>query len=216
MSTPQETKAVLEAMENSMYEWRTISGVARETDLDPEIVREVIKNNPDKIRHSRLPSRSGEELYKVHTPRSTPAKFRTRTAPPRKAPPPQRPDVLGPETIFISFSRDDWDEFIKPLVIDLRNRGFTVWIDQQSIRHGSNWGDAIQEALETCERMVLCVSPNSMRSTQAKNEYRYSLSMNKTVIPLVLRQARMPYELASIQFVSYEDRDSLIQVLLTE
>lgn len=67
MSTPQETKAVLEAMENSMYEWRTISGVARETDLDPEIVREVIKNNPDKIRHSRLPSRSGEELYKVHT-----------------------------------------------------------------------------------------------------------------------------------------------------
>jgi hypothetical protein len=132
---------------------------------------------------------------------------------PTGQPAPQQPDTLSPETIFVSYDRDDWDEFVQPLVIDLRKRGFRVWIDQLSIRRGANWSDAIQEALETCDRMVLCVSPNSMQSPQAKNEYRYFLSMNKTVIPLVLREARTPYDLASIQFVSYDDRDVLIQVL---
>jgi hypothetical protein len=132
---------------------------------------------------------------------------------PAEQPAPQQPDVLSSQTIFISYDRDDWDEFVQPLVIDLRQRGFKVWIDQLSIRRGSNWVDAIQEALDTCERMVLCVSPNSMQSARAKDEYRYFLSMNKTVIPLVLRQARTPYDLASIQFISYEDRDVLIQEL---
>jgi hypothetical protein len=106
-------------------------------------------------------------------------------------PGPQQPDVPSSETIFISYDRDDWDEFVQPLVVDLHQRGFKVWIDQLSIRRGANWGDAIQEALDTCERMLLCVSPHSMRSPQAKNEYRYFLSMNKTVIPLVLREATL-------------------------
>jgi hypothetical protein len=192
------------------------SGRTRETNIDPEIVREVIKNNPDKIRKSRLPSRRGEELYKVHTPRSTPAKFQTRTAPPRKAPPPRLPDVPSPETIFVSYSRDDWDEFVEPLVIDLRNRGFKVWIDQQSIRRGIDWSDAIQEALDTCERMIVCVSPESMNSRQVRDEYRYFRDEGKTVLPLICREISMPYDLTRIQFVSYEERDLLIRELLTE
>jgi len=145
----------------------------------------------------------------IRQPRSASAEVEV----PTEQPAPQQPDVLSPETIFISYDRDDWEAFVQPLVIDLRQRGFKVWIDQLSIRRGANWSDAIQEALDTCERMVLCVSPNSMKSSQAKNEYRYFMSMNKTVIPLALREARTPYDLASIQFISYEDRDVLIQEL---
>jgi hypothetical protein len=158
---------------------------------------------------TRNRSRTDSVSESIHRPRSAPSE----TEVPAGQPAPQQPDNLSPETIFISYDRDDWDEFVQPLVIDLRNRGFKVWIDQLSIRRGTNWSDAIQEALETCERMVLCVSPNSMQSPQAKNEYRYFLSMNKTVIPLVLREARTPYDLASIQFISYEDRGLLIQEL---
>ena len=64
MATPQETKAVLIALDYSDHEWRTIPGLAQETDLEPETVHEVSKENPDKIRRSRIPSRNGHDLYK--------------------------------------------------------------------------------------------------------------------------------------------------------
>ena len=64
MATPQETKAVLNALTYSDYEWRTITGLAQDTDLKPETVHEVIKENPDKVRRSLKPSRDGQDLYR--------------------------------------------------------------------------------------------------------------------------------------------------------
>jgi hypothetical protein len=130
-------------------------------------------------------------------------------------PDPTQADTLRPETIFISYSRKDWDEFVKPLVFDFRQRGLKAWIDQQGIRSGTDWGDAIDKALRTCQRMVVCVSPNSMESEQVKREYRFFLRKNKTVFPLLCREAdNTPYDLDTIQYILYEYRSKLVEELL--
>jgi hypothetical protein len=41
----------------------------------------------------------------------------------------KQPDILSRETIFIAYSRKDWDDFVEPLVAHLRNHGFKVWLD---------------------------------------------------------------------------------------
>jgi TIR domain len=130
-------------------------------------------------------------------------------------PDPTQADTLRPETIFMSYSRKDWDEFVKPLVFDFRQRGLKAWIDQQGIRSGTDWSDAIDKALRTCQRMVVCVSPNSMESEQVKREYRFFLHKNKTVFPLLCREAdNTPYDLDAIQYISYEYRSKLVEELL--
>jgi hypothetical protein len=130
-------------------------------------------------------------------------------------PDPTQADTLRPETIFISYSRKDWDEFVKPLVFDFRQRGLKAWIDQQGIRSGTDWSDAIDKALRTCQRMVVCVSPNSMESEQVKREYRFFLRKNKMVVPLLCREAdNTPYDLDTIQYIPYEDRSKLVEELL--
>ena len=128
---------------------------------------------------------------------------------------PTQADTLLPETIFISYSRKDWDDFVKPLVFDFRQRGLKAWIDQQGIRSGTDWSDAIDKALRTCQRMVVCVSPNSMESEQVKREYRFFLHKNKTVVPLLCREAdNTPYDLDTIQYIPYEYRSKLVEELL--
>jgi hypothetical protein len=123
-------------------------------------------------------------------------------------------DVISRETIFISYSRKDWDKFVEPLIIDLRRWGFKVWTDQDFIRGGQQWKDSIQEALDTCERMVLCVSPDSLKSRYVRDEYRYFVDEDsKQVFPLICREVRLPWDLKGLQHVSYQDRASLVTPL---
>jgi len=55
--------AEVKALENPQYQWRTVPGVAKEVNLDPGKVLEVIANNRDKVVRSSVPSTSGEILY---------------------------------------------------------------------------------------------------------------------------------------------------------
>jgi tetratricopeptide (TPR) repeat protein len=129
-------------------------------------------------------------------------------------PAPEQPNVVSPETMFISYSRKDWNDFVEPLVNDLRQQGLKVWTDQNFIKGGRRWKDAIQEALDTCERMVVCVSPDSLTSQYVKDEYRYFVDDdNKEVFPLICRTARLPWDLKGIQYFSYQERDKLIETL---
>ena len=73
----------------------------------------------------------------------------------------------------------------------------------------------IDKALKTCQRMVVCVSPNAMESNQViKKGYRYFLKRNKTVIPFLCCEAdNTPYDLDNIQHIPYEDQVKLIEEL---
>jgi len=58
-----EWEKVQKALENPKYKWRTVTGVATATGLDPITVVSSISNHPDIVIQSTIPSTNGEELF---------------------------------------------------------------------------------------------------------------------------------------------------------
>lgn len=60
-------RRVRESLESARYKWRTIKGISRETNIDPETVHAIINTQNDLIQRSR-PSKDGQELFttRVH------------------------------------------------------------------------------------------------------------------------------------------------------
>jgi hypothetical protein len=54
---------VLRALENPEWEWRTVTGVAAETGLDPEEVVGILEESPDEVIRSEVPDARGRPLY---------------------------------------------------------------------------------------------------------------------------------------------------------
>lgn len=115
--------------------------------------------------------------------------------------------------IFVSYSRKDWDTFVSPLVRRFEKADLNVWIDQHLLEGGEDWLDEINEALKTCKRMVLCVSPDAMLSRHVKLEYRYLFNHGKLLYPIICRSTELPAELQTIQYYPYHDLDKLIEIL---
>lgn len=121
--------------------------------------------------------------------------------------------TLTPDTIFVSYTRTDWDSFVKPLVKKLQESKVPYWVDQYLIEGGSDWLDEINSALRTCERMILCVSPESLASRFVRMEYRYFFIRGKKIYPLICREADLSAELETIQYYGYAHLNRLIQQL---
>ncbi|MEP7287161.1 MAG: toll/interleukin-1 receptor domain-containing protein [Chloroflexota bacterium] len=115
--------------------------------------------------------------------------------------------------IFISYNHKDWLSYAEPLVNHLRSQGLNVWVDQHLLEGGDDWLDRVNEALERCYCLVLCVSPEALNSKYVKMEYRYYIRENKFILPLICREAKLPVELAGIQFLAYSDFPAIVQTL---
>jgi hypothetical protein len=60
---PDHVTAVLGALANPNYKWRTIGGVAKETGLDTKVVLNVLSTKADQIVKSSVQSLEGSDLY---------------------------------------------------------------------------------------------------------------------------------------------------------
>jgi CheY-like chemotaxis protein len=121
--------------------------------------------------------------------------------------------AFKPKSIFISYSRVDWKNFVEPMVQQMRDAGLNIWLDQTLLEGGQDWLDKINEVLDTCDYMVLCVSPDALKSPNVKIEYRYFFHQNKPIIPVICREAKLPFELLSFHHLPYTDIDKLIRWL---
>jgi hypothetical protein len=109
-------------------------------------------------------------------------------------------------TVFISYSRKDWEGFVSRLVSDLARESQRVWIDQEFIEGGNDWLDAIGKALHVCSTLVLVLSPDALQSKWVKREYCYFLTHDKPVIPILCRKVdieELPFELGPIQCLDF-------------
>lgn len=64
-----EYDTIVKAFENPKYNWRTVTGVAREAGVDSKLVVEYIRLNPDMIVQSSINSTSGDELFSLREQR---------------------------------------------------------------------------------------------------------------------------------------------------
>jgi hypothetical protein len=71
----------------------------------------------------------------------------------------------------------------KPWVIRLKKaleeHGLKVWLDQDEIRPGTPFVDALEKGLDESRSVVLVVSPEAMESGWVREEYYRALSLTK-------------------------------------
>lgn len=121
------------------------------------------------------------------------------------------------EKIFFSYSRADGSEFALRLALDLKRKGFDVWIDQEDIRAGSEWDIEIEKALETCDCLLFVETEKSVTSNNVLDEVYYALEQHKKVIPLIVVDSKTPFRLQRIQHISFiKDYNAGLALLIKE
>ncbi|MEP7288418.1 MAG: TIR domain-containing protein [Chloroflexota bacterium] len=108
--------------------------------------------------------------------------------------------------IFISYSRKD-EVFARKLATSLSDLGAEVWIDVDDIPVGMNWSAAIQQGLDTCDLILLIVSPDSMASRNVDNEWQFYLDNNKPVVPILWRPTRLQFQLNRLEYVDFSKQE---------
>jgi TonB family protein len=103
---------------------------------------------------------------------------------------------------FISYSRED-SEFALRLAGDLKAAGANVWLDQLDIVPGQRWDRAVEDALSHCPRMLVVLSPVSVKSTNVMDEVSFALEERKTVIPIMFQDCPVPFRLRRVQYVDF-------------
>ncbi len=102
------------------------------------------------------------------------------------------------QSIFISYAPVDRN-FVQRLATDLRARNFRVWVDNRQI-HSSQ----IQQAIDSCQVMLVVLSPDAVRSQWVQDEYGYGLHTHKLVIPFRYQRCATPLALNNIQWVDFQ------------
>jgi hypothetical protein len=101
-------------------------------------------------------------------------------------------------SIFICYSNKD-SNFAIRLSQKLLSKDVDVWIDQTSIAPGQNWQESIEKAIKSCSHMILLISRHSLDSEEVEAEWKLSLNLGKTIIPIILDNSTLPYRLNTIQ-----------------
>ena len=76
--------------------------------------------------------------------------------------------------VFISYARKDADFALK-LGRDLREKGIPIWLDQLDILPGQRWDRAVEQALESCARLLVSSrfapsSPSCLRGPMLRDK----------------------------------------------
>ncbi len=99
---------------------------------------------------------------------------------------------------FISYAREDSD-FAIALAKELRAAGAAIWIDQLDIPAGKRWDLEVQAALESCQRMLVILTPVSIASNNVMDEVHFALEEGKEVIPILHKDCSVPFRLRRFQ-----------------
>ena len=98
--------------------------------------------------------------------------------------------------IFISYRRDDGAYTAKAIFDSLRDRGYRVFLDIETLR-SSAFNLNLYNAIDECQDFIIILSPHSLdrcvnENDWVRRELEYALSHNKNVIPVFLRGFEFP------------------------
>ena len=107
--------------------------------------------------------------------------------------------------VFISYAREDRPD-VEDSAALLRAGGVSIFIDVHDIDYGERWKDALQQALQRCERVLVFWSRAAQASQWVDREWRFALALGKKIVPTLLDATPLPAELAEFQAVSRQRR----------
>jgi formylglycine-generating enzyme required for sulfatase activity len=108
--------------------------------------------------------------------------------------------------VFITHSSRDYKQS-KAIVDALEKRGIACWISERDIAAGDNYGDAIVDAIEAANAVVLVFSANANNSEEIKKEIALASQRKIVVIPIRLEDATpskaFRYELVTRNWIDF-------------
>lgn len=103
--------------------------------------------------------------------------------------------------LFISYSSED-RQLVDDLVKILTDGGQEVWIDD-SIRTGQQWKQALRQAIHKSDGIVLCLSPNWLKSPWCQWEFITAAELGKKVVPILFTESEIPERIAKYQYADF-------------
>ncbi len=88
---------------------------------------------------------------------------------------------------FISYARSDGEAFATALRerLEAEHPEITLWQDRTRMRGGVGWWKQITDALDNVQFLVLVITPAAIRSTVARQEWRYARQQGVRVCPVM-------------------------------
>jgi CHASE2 domain-containing sensor protein len=109
--------------------------------------------------------------------------------------------------VFLSYADQD-REFMEKIAKTLMRESFTVWTNKTDIQSGVDFVEAIYRGIEEADNVVYLMSADSLQSEYCQRELNYALSLNKRIIPLLIKDITVeliPAQIRNLQFINFID-----------
>jgi CRP-like cAMP-binding protein len=113
---------------------------------------------------------------------------------------------VGPAKVFVSYARAD-QAFTTRLANNLLKNQIDVWLDLYRIDPGKSWARQIGEALDSCQILLLVLSPTSVASENVEDEWNYFLDQKKQTVSILYQPCKVPYRLSKLQHIDFTNAD---------
>ena len=109
--------------------------------------------------------------------------------------------------VFLAYAEED-KAISEQVRRSLMRTGLTVWTNTTDIQIGAEFQAAIYQGIEAADNLVYLLSPASLRSSYCQQELDYALSLNKRVIPVLVKpmdETPIPDTLKTLQYIDLTD-----------
>ncbi len=98
-------------------------------------------------------------------------------------------------------------EFIKTLVLDLKQLGFIISIDRHKLTVGDDWERKLEFNLSIANKVLLFMTSSSVRRPDGYclNELSFALYKQKEIIPIMLEPVIPPLSISRLNYLDFKD-----------
>ncbi|MDJ0617576.1 MAG: TIR domain-containing protein [Calothrix sp. MO_192.B10] len=106
--------------------------------------------------------------------------------------------------VFLSYADEDRGT-MEEIRRSLRREGITVWTNTTDIQTGEEFVEAINRGIEQADNVVYLLSPDSVNSTYCQQELDLAVSLNKRIIPILVRETEEMQVPSVLRYLHYID-----------
>jgi len=92
--------------------------------------------------------------------------------------------------VFVSYSHQDEARVYREIRW-LQDQGVKIWYDTQ-IQAGSEWSDAVANAISGCARFLYFITPNSVVSENCRRELNHAIAESRSILAVHLQDTDVP------------------------
>src|SRR5215213_10436584 len=114
----------------------------------------------------------------------------------------EQEDLPATARLFLSYSRAQ-TPFVDRLADELEDRGYSLWLDYQTLVPAQPWFQQIEAGIDGAEVVLLVVSKESVNSKNVEPEWKRALQRGKRILLVIFDAVPLPSELQTCAWVDF-------------